>query len=104
MNKGAKDLSSGADKLSKGARSLRNGTGTLADGTEKLLKGSKDLKEGLKKFDDKAVDKVAEVIRDTVDPLSDRFEALKAYSNTYGSFAGADKDVECSTVFVLKNN
>ncbi len=104
LNKGAKDLSSGADKLSKGARSLRNGTGTLADGTEKLLKGSKDLKEGLKKFDDKAVDKVAEVIRDTVDPLSDRFEALKAYSNTYGSFAGADKDVECSTVFVLKNN
>ena len=104
LNKGAKDLSSGADKLSKGARSLRNGTGTLADGTEKLLKGSKDLKEGLKKFDDKAVDKVAEVIRDTVDPLSDRFEALKAYSNTYGSFAGTDKDVECSTVFVLKNN
>lgn len=104
LNKGAKDLSSGADKLSKGARSLRNGTGTLADGTEKLLKGSKDLKEGLKKFDDKAVDKVAEVIRDTVDPLSDRFEALKAYSNTYGSFAGTDKAVECSTVFVLKNN
>ncbi len=104
LNKGAKDLSSGADKLSKGARSLRNGTGTLADGTEKLLKGSKDLKDGLKKFDDKAVDKVAEVIRDTVDPLSDRFEALKAYSNTYGSFAGTDKDVECSTVFVLKNN
>ena len=104
LNKGAKDLSSGADKLSKGARSLRNGTGTLADGTEKLLKGSKDLKEGLKKFDDKAVDKVAEVIRDTVDPLSDRFEALKAYSHTYGSFAGTDKAVECSTVFVLKNN
>ena len=104
LNKGAKDLSSGADKLSKGARSLRNGTGTLSDGTEKLLKGSKDLKEGLKKFDDKAVDKVAEVIRDTVDPLSDRFEALKAYSNTYGSFAGTDKAVECSTVFVLKNN
>ncbi|MBO4680894.1 MAG: hypothetical protein J5623_03245 [Clostridiales bacterium] len=104
LNKGAKDLSSGADKLSKGAKSLKNGTGTLADGTEKLLKGSKDLKDGLKKFDDKAVDKVAELIRDTVDPLSDRFEALKAYSNAYESFAGSDKTVECSTVFVFKNN
>ena len=104
LNKGAKDLSSGADKLSKGAKTLKNGTGTLADGTEKLLKGSKDLKDGLKKFDDKAVDKVADLIRDTVDPLSDRFEALKAYSDTYGSFAGTDNAVECSTVFVLKNN
>ena len=104
LNKGAKDLSGGADKLSKGAKSLKNGTGTLVDGTEKLLKGSKDLKEGLKKFDDKAVDKVAELIRDTVDPLSDRFEALKAYSNTYESFAGSDQAVECSTVFVFKNN
>ena len=104
LNKGAKDLSSGADKLSKGAKSLKNGTGTLADGTEKLLKGSKDLEKGLKKFDDKAVDKVANLIRDTVDPLSDRFDALKAYSNTYGSFAGCDKAVECSTVFVFKNN
>lgn len=104
LNKGAKDLSSGADKLSKGAKTLKNGTGTLADGTEKLLKGSKDLKDGLTKFDDKAVDKVADLIRDTVDPLSDRFEALKAYSDTYGSFAGTDNAVECSTVFVLKNN
>ena len=104
LNKGAKDLSSGADKLSKGAKSLKNGTGTLADGTEKLLKGSKELEKGLKKFDDKAVDKVADLIRDTVDPLSDRFEALKAYSNTYGSFAGCDNTVECSTVFVFKNN
>jgi len=104
LNKGAKDLSNGADKLSKGAKSLKNGTGTLADGTEKLLKGSKDLEKGLKKFDDKAVDKVADLIRDTVDPLSDRFDALKAYSNTYGSFAGCDKAVECSTVFVFKNN
>ena len=104
LNKGAKELSSGADKLSKGAKSLKNGTGTLADGTEKLLKGSKELKDGLKKFDDKAVDKVADLIRDTVDPLSDRFEAIKAYSNTYGSFAGSDRAVECSTVFVFKNN
>lgn len=104
LNKGAKDLSNGADKLSKGAKSLKNGTGTLADGTEKLLKGSKDLEKGLKKFDDKAVDKVADLIRDTVDPLSDRFDAIKAYSNTYGSFAGCDKAVECSTVFVFKNN
>ena len=62
------------------------------------------MKEGLKKFDDKAVDKVAELIRDTVDPLSDRFEAIKAYSNTYGSFAGSGDSVECSTVFVFKNN
>jgi putative membrane protein len=104
LNKGAKDLSGGADKLAKGAKSLKNGTGTLADGTEKLLRGSKDLKDGLKKFDDKAVDKVADLIRETVDPLSDRFEALKAYSNTYGSFAGSDNAVECSTVFVFKNN
>jgi len=104
LNKGAKDLSGGADKLAKGAKSLKNGTGTLADGTEKLLRGSKDLKDGLKKFDDKAVDKVVDLIRETVDPLSDRFEALKAYSNTYGSFAGSDNAVECSTVFVFKNN
>lgn len=104
LNKGAKDLSGGADKLAKGAKSLKNGTGTLADGTEKLLRGSKDLKDGLKKFDDKAVDKVADLIRETVDPLSDRFEALKAYSDTYGSFAGSDNAVECSTVFVFKNN
>jgi len=104
LNKGAKDLCGGADKLAKGAKSLKNGTGTLADGTEKLLRGSKDLKDGLKKFDDKAVDKVVDLIRETVDPLSDRFEALKAYSNTYGSFAGSDNAVECSTVFVFKNN
>lgn len=104
LNKGAKELSTGTDKLSKGAKSLKNGTGTLADGTEKLLKGSKDLKDGLRKFDDKAIDKVADLVRDTVDPLSDRFEALKAYSNTYGSFAGSDTAVECSTVFVFKNN
>ena len=103
VSKGAKDLSTGASKLAKGAKNLSNGTGTLADGTEKLLKGSKDLKDGLKKFDDKAVDKVASLIRDNLSPLSDRFEALKAYSKTYESFAGNDKAVECSTVFVFKN-
>lgn len=101
---GAKDLSSGADKLAKGAKNLNNGTATLEEGTEKLLKGSKDLKEGLKKFDDKAVDKVASLIRDNLSPLSDRFDAIKAFSDTYGSFAGADSSIECSTVFVFKNN
>ena len=103
VSKGAKDLSSGADKLAKGAKNLSNGTGTLADGTEKLLKGSKDLKEGLKEFDDKAVDKVADLIHDTIDPLSDRFELLKAYAESYDSFAGCGQDIECSTVFIFKN-
>ena len=104
VSKGAKNLSSGADKLAKGAKNLNSGTATLEEGTEKLLKGSKDLKDGLKKFDDKAVDKLASLIRDNLSPLSDRFEAIKAYSDTYGSFAGADSSIECSTVFVFKNN
>ena len=103
VSKGAKELSSGADKLAKGAKNLSNGTGTLADGTEKLVKGSKDLKDGLKKFDDKAVNKVADLINDTIDPLSDRFESIKAYADTYDSFAGCDLGIECSTVFIFKN-
>ena len=103
VSKGAKELSSGADKLAKGAKNLSNGTSTLSDGTEKLLKGSKDLKEGLKKFDDKAVNKVADLIHDTIDPLSDRFDAVKAYADSYDSFAGSDQDTECSTVFIFKN-
>jgi putative membrane protein len=103
VSKGAKELSSGADKLAKGAKNLSNGTGTLADGTEKLVKGSKDLKDGLKKFDDKAVNKIADMIHDTIDPLSDRFESIKAYAESYDSFTGADKAIECSTVFIFKN-
>ena len=103
VSKGAKDLSTGADKLAKGAKNLSNGTDTLSDGTEKLVKGSKDLKEGLKKFDDKAVNKVADLIHDTIDPLSDRFESIKAYADSYDSFAGCNLDMECSTVFIFKN-
>ena len=103
VNKGAKELSSGASSLSKGAKKLSSGTNTLADGTQKLVKGSNELKDGLKKFDDKAVDKIANLISDNLVPLSDRFEALKAYAETYSSFAGTDSTVACSTVFVFKN-
>ena len=104
VSSGAKKLSSGADSLATGAKKLSNGTKTLSDGTQKLLDGSGELKDGLKKFDDKAVDKVADLISNNLVPLSDRYEALKSYADTYGSFAGTDSGVVCSTVFVFKNN
>lgn len=104
VNHGAKELSSGAGSLAKGAKKLSNGTNTLAAGTKKLLKGSDELRDGLKKFDDKAVDKITGLIKDNIAPLSDRFEAVKTFADTYSSFAGADTAVECSTVFIFKND
>lgn len=104
VNSGAKELSSGAGSLAKGAKKLSNGTNSLAAGTKKLLKGSDELRDGLKKFDDKAVDKISGLIKDNLAPLSDRFEAVKTYAETYSSFAGADAAVECSTVFIFKND
>ena len=104
VNSGAKELSSGAGSLAKGAKKLSNGTNSLADGTKKLLKGSDELRDGLKKFDDKAVDKITGLIKDNLAPLSDRFEAVKTYAETYSSFAGAPSAVECSTVFIFKND
>lgn len=104
VDSGMSKLSGSTEQLAKGAKKLSNGTGTLADGTRKLLKGSGELKDGLKSFDDKAVDKVSDLICDNLVPLSDRFDALKGYSKTYTSFAGSEEGTECSTVFIFKNN
>ncbi len=103
VDSGMAKLSTSSQQLAKGAKKLSNGTGTLEDGTSKLLNGSKELLSGLKKFDDKAVDRVSDMISDNLIPLTDRVESLKAYADTYKSFAGTDSTVECSTVFVFKN-
>ena len=102
VNSGAHDLASGAASLSDGADQLASGTEDLSEGVSALLDGAGQLEDGLNEFNEQAVEKLTDMINQLA-PVSDRIEAMRAYSATYSTFSGTPDGVEDSVVFVFKN-
>lgn len=103
LAQGTQALETGASTLSEGTSALVDGSGALVDGVNKLSDGSTQLSDGLKEFNEKAIQKLTDLVNDKVSPVADRVRAMADVSANYKSFSHEDA-AEGSVKFIIKTD
>lgn len=101
---GAGSLSSYLGQLSDGTGELSEGVGALIDGIGQLLDGSNDLAEGMAEFDKEGIQKLTDLMDSDLTGIVDRLKAIQDYADSYQSYGGNVKDMDCSTKFIYKTD
>lgn len=99
---GAESLSAGAEQLYDGILTMQNGAPALIDGVTQLRDGAMELHGGLEEFNREGVQKLVDAFRGDLNGLADRLDALRAVSERYTSFSGADPDMDSQVRFVWR--
>lgn len=104
LSQGASSLANGADQINSGTSELKSGVSKLLEGVNELANGTGDLKDGVIKFNEEGISKLADVVNNNLETYYDRLKAVQDYAEEYTSFAGCEKDVECSVKFIYKTD
>lgn len=99
---GAESLSAGAEQLYDGILTMQNGAPALIDGVTQLRDGAMELHGGLEEFNREGVQKLVDAFCGDLNGLADRLDALRAVSERYTSFSGADPDMDSQVRFVWR--
>lgn len=101
---GAGSLSGYLGQLSDGTGELSEGVSALIDGIGQLLDGSNDLAEGMAEFDREGIQKLTDLMDSDLTGIVDRLKAIQDYADSYQSYGGNVKDMDCSTKFIYKTD
>lgn len=101
---GAGSLSGYLGQLSDGTGELSEGVSALIDGIGQLLDGSNDLAEGMAEFDKEGIQKLTGLMDSDLTGIVDRLKAIQDYADSYQSYGGNVKDMDCSTKFIYKTD
>lgn len=104
LSQGASSLASGADQVNSGTSELKSGVSKLLEGVAELANGTGDLKDGVIKFNEEGISKLADIVNNDLETYYDRLKTVQDYAEEYTSFAGCEKDVECSVKFIYKTD
>lgn len=109
LDDGASQLKSGSDELTgnsaalnDGAGKLMNGSDQLADGVVELLDGAVKLNDGMVQFDEEGIRKIADLLGDDLDTLTERLEAVINAGKDYQTFTGLSDGVKGSVKFIIR--
>jgi putative membrane protein len=92
-------LSNGLNELTNGLASLNTGAGTLLDGTSSLDNGAQTLASGMKKFNDDGIQKICDLVNNSLKNTISRVEKLEEISKDYETYA-SDKDKRDNIQFI----
>lgn len=111
LNAAAPKLYKGVTKLNKGAQTLKKGTVSLSNGANKLskgatsaAKGARALKKGLEEYNEKGIQKIADIYNDKVAGLGDRLDAVIDAGKDYDNFTGITKGTKGSVKFIYETD
>ncbi|MGI6033540.1 MAG: hypothetical protein ACOX69_09010 [Coriobacteriales bacterium] len=111
LNAAAPKLYKGVTKLNKGAQTLKKGTVSLSNGANKLskgatsaAKGARALKKGLEEYNEKGIQKIADIYNDKVAGLGDRLDAVIDSGKDYDNFTGITKGTKGSVKFIYETD
>lgn len=99
---GTTTIKDGTSSLYDGTSKLESATGELADGVGKLKDGTTDLKDGTKEYQDKAINKIADLVDDNFDKIKDKLTATVKAGQQYNSFTGINKDMDGTVKFIIE--
>lgn len=95
LDTGVHQLSTAMAQLSSGSQQLKTqGTDALADGMDSLV-------SGMVQFQDEGLNKISDVLTNTVKNDVNKTEKLIQLSKEYKTFTGVKDDVEATTKFVM---
>lgn len=98
---GSKQLSDGITSVASGSDSLENASNQLKDASNQLAQGSDGLVEGLTLFKSKGLDKISDVVNNTIKKDMKTTERLISLSKDYKTLTGSKENIEASTKFVM---
>ncbi len=109
LKAGSAELSQGISALSEGAAALSEGAGTLngrmpelRKGVGELCDGSKALADGLKEFDEKAVEKLVNLVNGDLKGIADRLKATADVSRRYNNYSGISDEMDGEVKFIYR--
>ena len=98
---GSKQLTEGIATIESGSESLANASSQLKDANQQLASGSDALVEGLTLFKSKGLDKISDVLNNTVKKDVKTTEKLMDLASDYKTLTGSKEGVEASTKFIM---
>lgn len=102
LTKGISALNAGMTQLANGTSQLTAGTEQLkVEGIDTLANGMDSLVSGMVKFNDEGLNKISDVLINTVKKDVNKTEKLINLSKEYKTFTGVKDDVEAITKFIL---
>ena len=98
---GSKQLTEGIAAVESGSESLANASSQLKDANKQLASGSDALVEGLTLFKSKGLDKISDVLNNTVKKDVKTTKKIMDLANDYKTLTGSKEGVEASTKFIM---
>lgn len=98
---GSKQLTEGIASVESGSETLANASSQLKAANQQLASGSDALVEGLTLFKSKGLDKISDVLNNTVKKDVKTTEKLIDLANDYKTLTGSKEGVDASTKFIM---
>lgn len=98
---GSKQLTEGIAAVESGSESLASASSQLKDANKQLASGSDAFVEGLTLFKSKGLDKISNVLNNTVKKYVKTTEKLMNLANDYKTLTGSKEGVDASTKFIM---
>lgn len=98
---GSKQLTEGIAAVESGSESLASASSQLKDANKQLASGSDAFVEGLTLFKSKGLDKISDVLNNTVKKDVKTTEKLMNLANDYKTLTGSKEGVDASTKFIM---
>lgn len=109
LRAGAATLNAGAGKLNfatkdilKGFTDLKSGVKELDDGAKQLQSGSLELKDGMIKFNDEGISKIKSLVKDDLNGITDRVEAITDVNDEYELYGGISEGKTGKEKFIIR--
>ncbi|MDO5147002.1 MAG: hypothetical protein Q4D60_08355 [Eubacteriales bacterium] len=111
LQSGIKTYGSGVTKAADGSKLLVTGMGKLAGaadlltgGIDKIATGAGDLHSGEQEFDEKGIQKLADLAGDDLENVVNRVKAVKKADKKYQSFGGIKEGQKGSVKFIIETD
>ncbi|MDD8049539.1 MAG: hypothetical protein PHH04_08120 [Thomasclavelia sp.] len=108
LKEGTKTLADGTKTVKSGTSSIKSGSASLASASTKIMSASLQLKtgstslvEGMTKFDTEGVQKINDLVNNTLKKYADKTQTLVDLANEYDSFTTKGENVTSNTKFII---
>lgn len=99
---GAATLDASSSKLTSGISQIQTATGQVQDGVKELNAGAVKLKDGIWKFNEEGVDKIKGIIKEDLNHITDRLEAVSESNDNYELYGGIAQECKGTEKFIIK--
>ena len=101
VSKSMSDLLNGLGSLSQGLNQLNTAAIKISAGSNKLYEGSNELYEGVKLYNETGINKLTELYKNNIAPLTEKTESLIELSKEYKTFDLSSKNTNGSSKIIF---